>query len=163
MYRMFRVFCATAWELEGERRAFYEVIGEFNESTAMARGVLYVPVSLTNVRDKRPYQYTIEENIRDCRHYIVALSDDWGPGERNFRKDYQLAVACQKDPALPMEGVAVLMQSSSHVPPALAAELEQSGVPVTLISDVTDFRTRLAGLLARWVDIDSQAAAPAGT
>lgn len=163
MYRMLRVFCATAWELEGERRAFYDVIGQFNESAAMARGILYVPVSLTNVRDKRPYQYTIDENIRDCRHYIVALSDDWGPGERNFRKDYQLAVTCQKDPALPMEGLALLMQSSAEGPPALAVELEQSGVPVILFSDATDFRTRVAGLLARWVDIDSQATASAAT
>ena len=49
MYRIHRVFCATAWELEGERRAFYDLLGEFNEAEAMRRGVLYVPVSLTNV------------------------------------------------------------------------------------------------------------------
>src|SRR5438270_7258065 len=105
MYRMHRVFCATSWELEGERRAFCDLIGVFNEEAAMQRGILYVPVSLVNIRDKRPYQYDIEENIRTSRHYVAALSGDWGPRERNFEADYRLACSCAGDPWLPMKGV----------------------------------------------------------
>src|SRR5947209_19186036 len=105
MYRMHRVFCATAWELEGERRAFYDAIGEFNEAAAMPRGMLYVPVSLTNVRDKRPYQYVVDENILESRHYILALSEDWGPPERNFEADYRLALASAGNATVPMRGV----------------------------------------------------------
>ncbi len=50
----------------------------------MPHGVLYVPVSLTSVGDKRPLQYAVDDNIRECRHYLVLLTEDWGPPERNF-------------------------------------------------------------------------------
>src|SRR4051794_13106588 len=105
MFRMQRVFCATAWELEAERRALYDVIGAFNEAEAMLRGLLYVPVSLTAFRDKRPLQFTVDENIRDAAHYILAITGDWGPPERNFERDYALALHSQSDPALPMQTV----------------------------------------------------------
>jgi hypothetical protein len=157
MYRMHRVFCATSWELEGERRAFYDLIGEFNQTTAMARGILYVPVSIINIRDKRPYQFTVDENIRDCRHYIVALKDDWGPVERNFRDDYRLAMACRADPQLPMEGVALLLKASPDGPPPIAAELEQGGIAPILFSDVATFRERAIDLLTGWAEVDAAA------
>jgi hypothetical protein len=156
MYRMLRVFCATSWELEGERRAFYDAVGAFNEAAAMARGVLYVPVSLTNVRDKRPYQYVVDENIRDCRHFIAALTDDWGPVERNFQKDYRLAVACSRDSALPMDGVVVMLRVAPEDPrPAFAAELEQGGITPIAFPDVPAFTARVTQLLAGWLDADA--------
>src|SRR5450759_4106633 len=110
MYQMHRVFCATSWELERERQAFEDVLGEFNEAEAMKRGVLYVPVSLVNIRDKRPLQYTVDENIHACRHYILALCDNWGPPERNFERDYQLALECRADPSQPMREIAFLLK-----------------------------------------------------
>lgn len=108
MYQLHRVFCATPWELEAERQAFYDILGVFNESEAMRHGVLFVPVALTNLRDKRLYQFDVDENIRACRHYILLLSEGWGPPERNFENDYHLALQCMADPALPMHSVAVL-------------------------------------------------------
>jgi hypothetical protein len=110
MYQLHRVFCATSWELEAERRAFGEAIGEINQVEAMSRGILYTPVSLVRMRDKRPYQYDVDENIRACRHYVLALSDGWGPPERNFQRDFQLARECSADPSLPMREVALLMR-----------------------------------------------------
>ena len=69
MYHMHRIYCATPWELEEERGTFYATVGEFNAAHAMPRGVLYVPVSLGSVLDKRPYHYALKDNIRACRHY----------------------------------------------------------------------------------------------
>jgi hypothetical protein len=156
MYRMHRVFCATSWDLEGERQAFYEALGKFNESAAMDRGVLYIPVSLVNVRDKRPYQYVVDENIRDCRHYIAALSDNWGPVERNFRKDYRLALTCARDPALPMQGVALLLRvEPEDPPPAFAAELQGAGISPVVFSDVSSFTALVNQLLAGWLEGDA--------
>jgi hypothetical protein len=162
MYRMHRVFCATSWELEGERRAFYDLIGEFNHNQAMARGILYVPVSLTNVRDKRPYQFVVEENIRDCRHYIAALKDDWGPPERNFRDDFRLATACREDAGLPLTGVSLLLRTTPDGPPPFVADLEKAGISPVLFSGVPEFRERVLALLSAWMELDAPAADATG-
>ena len=155
MYQMHRIFCATAWEHEAERRRFDEVIGRFNETRAMEKGVLFVPVSLVNVQDKRPYQYAIEENIRDCRHYLLLLLDDWGPPQRNFKNDYHLALQAVQDPALPMHSIAVLAKKSPSGEP-LADGLP---VPDAWFSTLQEFDECLMSLLFSWLD----SAAPANT
>jgi hypothetical protein len=160
MYRMHRVFCATAWELEGERRAFCDVLGQFNETEAMASKALYIPVSLTNIHDKRAYQYTVEENIRACRHYILAVSEDWGPRERNFERDYRLALECAADPSLPLLHTAILVrnQPDGSVSPFIAT-LAAAGFSSAPFSGPADFQQAIRGLLAAWLPED--AAGPA--
>jgi hypothetical protein len=148
MYQMRRVFCGTSWELEGERRAFYDVVGEVNENVAMKRGVLYVPVSLlTRVRDKRPLQYEIDENIRACHYFLLALTDGWGPAERHFERDYRLALSCQRDPELPMREIAFLWQSS--VPGTAVAD----GLPAPTheFSTTESFKAHTRALLSGWL------------
>jgi len=159
MYRMHKVFCATAWELEGERRAFYDVLGQFNEVAAMGQGLLYVPVSLTNVRDKRPYQYVVEENLRDCRHYILAVRDGWGPPERNFEQDYQLALACCANPALPMQEVVLLLRSMDGQSSGFAAALSAAGYASTSFADVPAFQEIVRHRLTAWLAAESRTAA----
>jgi len=110
--------------MEAERRRFYELVGQFNEEKAMAKGVLFIPVTLVNIRDKRPMQYVIDENIRDCRAFIQLLRDDWGPVERNFREDYHLALQCQADNSLPMTLTTLIRKiplSGSPLPPEIPA------------------------------------------
>lgn len=145
---MHRIFCATPWELEAERLRFYDLIGAFNEAAAMQKGVLYVPVTLTNVADKRPVQYAVDENIRDCRHYILVLSEDWGPAARNFRNDYQLALQCVADPSLPMHSVAVLAKKDPSGAP-LAPGLPE---PKVTFSTLAEFDECVNSLLADWLD-----------
>ena len=60
-YRMYRVFCATPGDseadLENERQAFYEVVGELNEAEAMPLGILFVTVSvLPNLTNMTVFQ-----------------------------------------------------------------------------------------------------------
>ena len=94
--------------MEGERRRFHEAVGRFNEERAMPRGVLLTPVTLVNIRDKRPTQYVIDENIEDSTAWIGLLQDNWGPTERNFENDYHLALCCLSDPGRPMLHVSLL-------------------------------------------------------
>jgi hypothetical protein len=160
MFQMHRVFCATPWELEAERYLFYDVIGRFNENVAMQQGVLYLPVTLTSAMDKRPLQYAIDQNIRECRHYILVLSEDWGPAARNFRKDYQLALDCIEDPALPMQSVAVLAKTDPSAQP-LAEGLPE---PVATFSPPAEFDERITALLSGWLEslLAQKTAASAG-
>jgi hypothetical protein len=150
MYKMLRVFCATAWELEGERRAFNDAIGEFNETEAMKHGLLYVPVSLTNILDKRPYQYVVEENIGACRSYILALADNcWGPPERNFERDLVLAAQQSANPDFPMRDVTLLYREPSSPPKPLPA-----GVEVSSFSTTEDFIRQFRILMSTWLAAD---------
>src|SRR3954451_14123911 len=147
MYQMHRVFCATSWELEADRRAFHDVIGDVNQTDAMGRGILLVPVTLVNIRDKRPLQYAVDENIRDCACYLLALTGGWGPAERHFERDYRLALACRADPALPMRETAFLRQrtdNDSAIPAGLPA-------PSGEFSTTGEFKTQVRALLCRWV------------
>src|SRR5262245_22116036 len=147
MYQLHRVFCATAWELEGERRVFHDVVGEVKEVESMTRGLLFVPVTLVNIRDKRPFQYAVDENIRACRYYMLAVSDGWGPPERHFERDYRLALACRQDPGLPMRDTALLWQrlAPESVPPV--------GLPAPTREFTTtdDFNVRVRELLLEWL------------
>jgi hypothetical protein len=161
MYKMLRVFCATAWELEGERRAFNDALGEFNETEAMKHGLLYVPVSLTNIRDKRPWQYDIEENIGACRAYILALADgSWGPPERNFERDLALAAQQSANPDFSMRDVTLLYREPSSPPKFLPA-----GVTISPFSGTKDFVRQFRALMSTWLATDLamvESPAPAG-
>jgi hypothetical protein len=70
MFQLHRIFCATPRDMEAERSRFYDTVAEFNETNAMPQGILFVPVSLNDVRDKRAIQHAVDENIRDCRYYV---------------------------------------------------------------------------------------------
>jgi hypothetical protein len=148
MFRMYRVFCATPWEMEAERNSFYTALGQFNEVAAMPKGILFVPVTLTNIRDKRPLQYAIDENIRECSFYILLLSEDWGPVERNFRNDYNLALECAADPALPMQGIGVLSKKSTSGPQPAAGLPE----PQATFSTLVEFNECVKSLLSGWLE-----------
>ena len=163
MYRMHRIFCATAWETEGERRAFYDILGTFNETHGIPAGTLYVPVSLININDKRPYQYTIDENIRECRYYILVPGDDWGPPARAFERDYRLALACAADPSLPMRQAAILLRTRPDgAASPFAATLDDASLPYTPFTTPADFETVLRDLLTAWLAADSTNASAGG-
>lgn len=143
MHQLHRIFCATPWECERERARFHELTGAFNESNGIPRQILFVPVSLVNIRDKRPLQYAVDENIRDCRYYIQVLTDDWGPVERNFKDDYRLALESIENPDLPLKAAAVLAKKP------LADGMPE---PDALFSTIDEFDAAIGGLLAKWLE-----------
>lgn len=151
MLQLHRIFCATPWELEAERDQFYRVIGEFNESAGLARGILFVPVSLNCVRDKRPLQYVIDENIRECRHYILVHTGNWGPVERNFHYDYCLALESLANRALPMTEIATLRRAPRPNFP-LEPDFASMPAPNAEFQTPEEFRQCLLDLCARWLN-----------
>lgn len=148
MHRLHRIFCATAWEMEGERRAFYDLLGQFNETHGIPAGTLFVPVSLVNIHDKRPYQYTVEENIRASRYYLLLPGDDWGPPERSFDRDYKLAMAYAADPALPMQRAMILLRNQlDGAPSPFAATLDAAGLAYSAFTSMEDFQAVMQRIL----------------
>jgi hypothetical protein len=148
MYQMHRIFCASPWEMEREQILFNNAVGKFN-GEAMAKGVLFVPVALTNIRDKRPLQYTVDENIRECSYFVLLLGGDWGPVERNLRCDYELALECLADPALPMQDVVVLKKMKSASGASVAHDLP---APRATFYTPGEFADALNGLFAAWLE-----------
>lgn len=157
---MHRIFCAAAGDLEEERTAFYNVIGDFNAAHAMPRNVLFVAVALPHqCFDKRPFQAAITENIRACRYYIQVIEDTWGPPEKNFERDHAAAHKCAADPSLPMQEVAVLFKK-----PLLPHQVDPSVVELKRRLDadtsqahgefetIEEYKQQLHRLLAKWLD-----------
>ena len=149
MFQMHRIFCATPWELEAERGRFHDSIGQFNETVAQREGILYIPVTLVNIRDKRPFQYVIDENIRESRHCIFLFSDGWGPPERNFRNDYYQALQAIDDPASALQSVTVLAKTMpSGQPPVQDSSAADLPAPYDTFSTLDSFNNCLNGLLS---------------
>jgi hypothetical protein len=153
-YQMHRIFCATPGDLEEERQAFYEVMGAFNEEEAMRREILFVSVSIVpQLSDKRVFQGAIGENIRSCRYYVQILEDSWGPPQKNFERDYALAMKCAADPALPMEDVAVFYKKPllpDRVEPAVNELKARLAAPE--FEAVAEFKEQLRRQLSSWLE-----------
>jgi hypothetical protein len=161
-YRMHRVFCATPGDsesdLEPERQAFYDVIGEVNETEAMPEEILFVPVSvLPNLADLTVFRKPVDDNVRACAFYVQVLHHTWGPAARNFEHQYQLAKQCCADPQLPMKGVSLFFKvpNGRPVEPDVADLKESSAAaqdPRFIdFEDLDDFRTRLRSQLSAWL------------
>jgi hypothetical protein len=152
-YQMHRVFCATPGDLEEERQAFYKVVAELNEQEAMPRGILFVSVSLVpNMTDKRAYQGPVAENIRACRYYIQVLEDSWGPPQRNFERDYALAMKCAGDTASPMQEVTVFFKKPL-LPHRVEPEIQELKARLNApeFETIPEFQEQLRRQLSVWL------------
>jgi hypothetical protein len=148
-FRMYRVVCATPGDseddLERERQAFHEVLGEVNETEGMPLGILFVPVSVPpHMSNKTSFQPLVDDNVRACTFFVQVLHHTWGPPTRNFEHDYQLANACCADAQLPMEGVAVFLKA---IEPG-AAEFKGSA---SEFKSMDEFKTCLRSQLSAWL------------
>jgi hypothetical protein len=143
-FEMCRVFCATPGDLEDERQAFYQVMGEFNEREAMPRGVLFVSVSIPpHMTNKLAYRNVVDENVRACKFFVQVLHDTWGPPERSFAREYSMAAQCA--------GRAVLFKAPNGRPiePEVLALKQQSAGEE--FGDLDDFKQRLRAQLSAWL------------
>src|ERR1035438_2083660 len=112
-YALHRVFCSTPGDLEPERQAFHDVIGEVNEAEGMPRNVLFVPVSIVPLMvNKLFFQPAVDANVRECKFFVQVLQHTWGPPERNFESDYNLACRLKADPGSSMDGVALFFKAA---------------------------------------------------
>ena len=114
--------------------------------------MLFRSVTLVNIRDKRPFQYVIDENIRESRHCLFLFSEGWGPPERNFRNDYYQALQAINDPVSALESIAVLAKKMpSGV--SLAQDSSAADLPAAddTFSSLDRFDICLNGLLSGWL------------
>jgi hypothetical protein len=148
-YRMYRVFCATPGDseddLERERQAFYDVIGEVNEAEGMPLGILFVPVSVPpQITNKTSFQSLVDDNVRACTFFVQVLHHSWGPSTRNFEREYQLAKECCADPHLPMEGMSVFVKA---IEPGVAAFKGSASE----FNNIDELKTGLRSQLSLWL------------
>ncbi len=109
----------------------------------MAKGVVYVPVTLPPVADKRRMQTALEDTVRECRHYVLVIAETWGPEERNFREDYLLALQLLADSSAEMQTVTVLAKGGA------AQEMPE---PDAVYSTPEEFEEKLTGLMRSWLE-----------
>lgn len=150
-YSMHRIFCATPEGLEPERKAFYEIVSEFNGVAAMPRGVLLVPVSVVpRVFSFAPFDAAIRENIRQSRYYIQVLAQDFGPPERDFRPLFEEARRACGNGAL-REVVVLSKTPGAGVP---------DGIRSFAFQDAEGYRDRLLALFQEWLEDSAPAGEP---
>jgi hypothetical protein len=117
----YRIFIATPGGLEDERKAFRSVVIKYNESDALRRGVMFMPmgweVTLGGVG--RP-QALINKDLRECDYLVLVLWDRWGsltgrtPAEEytsGTEEEYKEALSCLEDANCPHKGDYSVLQS----------------------------------------------------
>ncbi len=156
-YRMYRVFCATPGDLEPERQAFHEVIGQVNEELGMANNALFVPVSiLPNLVNTLFFRGAIEENIRACTFFVQVLNGTWGPPARNFQWKYDLAHKLKVLPDSLLQDIAVFFkehdgQDQEAAVVELKTALHQSSAPNSYyFENISTFKEQLRSQLISW-------------
>jgi tetratricopeptide (TPR) repeat protein len=139
---VYRVFLATPGGLDAERRAFRDALSEFNEDEALEHGIMFQPVGweATAPAVGRP-QALINQNLRACDYFVLALWDRWGSApdtdgrySSGSEEEYQLAMACYRDPREPMSQIAVFFKD---------LPLDRWGDPGPQLQKVLDFRNEL--------------------
>ena len=127
--KCYRVFIASPSGLEDERRAFANVIDEYNSNEAIHRKVIFRALGWEDTFPGigRP-QSIINEDLKQCDYFIMVLHDRWGshPGNNKnnassgTEEEYLLAWECCKDDLLPMKQIICAFKS---VPPNQLADL----------------------------------------
>ncbi len=171
--KAYRVFVASPGGLGHERRAFHETITAYNESDALKRGALFIPVGweMTLGGVGRPQSF-INEDVRSSDYFVLLLWDRWGsPPQKEgagtytsgTEEEYDLAMGCFRNPDLPMRQVVVFFKAVdprqvSDPGEQLAKVLEfkkslESGKELTFetFDEIDVFKDRLRCYLAQWL------------
>ena len=138
----FRVFIATPGGLEAERRAFREVLREWNETFSLDRGITYHPMAWEDtLPGKGRPQSLINIDVRKCDFLILLLWDRWGTppgGEGSYtsgtEEEFNIANECMADASMPMRQIVVLFKG---------VEARQLSDPGEQLGKVLDFKRQL--------------------
>jgi hypothetical protein len=85
----YRVFIASPGGLDKERKAFRAAINAHNESDAVERGVIFLPVGWEETPGGigRP-QAIINQDVRRCDYFMLVLHDRWGSAPQAGESPY---------------------------------------------------------------------------
>ncbi len=114
----YHVFIASPGGLNEERRAFRDVLTQYNEQEANPRGAHFFPVGWeVNPGGVGRPQRLINEQVRECDFFVLLLWDRWGtppadPGTEEYRgytsgteEEYGVATECLQDAEQPMRDI----------------------------------------------------------
>lgn len=169
----YRIFIATPGGLHAERKAFRATVHDYNETDAIQRGVLFIPVGWedTLAGAGRP-QGIIDEDLTLCDYFILVVWDRWGTppdqiGKGKYtsgtQEEFFVAEACYKDPQHPMRQLTAFFKAVD--PRKLSdpgdqlikvldfkRELESSKrLLFSTFDEVSEFEQQLRRHLAKWV------------
>jgi tetratricopeptide (TPR) repeat protein len=168
--QLYRIFIASPGGLADEREAFKETIIEYNDSDAIERNAIFLPIGweLTLAGIGRP-QALINNDLAKCDYCILVLWDRWGTPPDNAAKftsgteeEFNIAVQCFQDPSKPMRQIVVLFKSVdprqlSDPGPELRKVLEfkkklesERGLLFDSFDEISTFRKKLRRHLASW-------------
>lgn len=168
----YRVFIASPAGLEKERLTFRRTLTSYNESDALARKILFVPVGWEETLEGlgRP-QELINQDVKTCDFFVLVLWDRWGtppqvdpiPYTSGTEEEFKIALECQSQPYHPMREVLVFFKSvdiqrMSDPGPQLTRVLEfkkqlehDKNLLFSTFDDQAAFEQRLRCHLADWV------------
>jgi tetratricopeptide (TPR) repeat protein len=145
-------------DLVDERRAFGAAVHSFNETDAVPRGVLFVPLGwepgVALARQE------ISEELQQIDYFVLVFGDRWRAGAE---EEFELAMECLRNGGHPMSRIVVFFKP---VPPrqlsdpgeqlrrvlALKQRLEaEREVTLEALDSVEAFQRRVRWHLARWL------------
>lgn len=141
--KAYRVFLASPGGLDDIRDAFRNVLEEFNDSDAIHRGALYIPVlGESTLSGRGRPQQLINRDIRTCDYFVLALWNRWGSSPDPVldaftaatEEEFHVALSCCTDEQLPMRELVMFFK---EVDPA------QMSDPGDQLKKVIEFRTRI--------------------
>ncbi|MHC4251610.1 MAG: DUF4062 domain-containing protein, partial [Planctomycetota bacterium] len=138
----YKVFIASPGGLEEERARFREVIRDYNDMDAKARGVHFDPVGWEyTLPGKRRPQALINEELEGCDYFVLLLWDRWGsPPDNDGRytsgteEEFAVATGCCDDELKPMREVV------AYFKPVVDRQLSDAGPQ---LEKVLKFRKKL--------------------
>lgn len=117
---IYKIFIASPSGLKDERKAFADVIEEYNKSDAQHRGVSFRAVGWedTLAGMGRP-QDTINKELKECDFFLLLLHNRWGsnPGKNahdatsGTEEEFNLAMDCYKDENSHMKQIVCVFKS----------------------------------------------------
>ena len=169
--KAYRVFIASPGGLSEERKAFKDTITEFNDSDAIERRVIFLPVGwdLTLPGIGRP-QALINNDLRKSDYCILVLWDRWGTRPDHDSKytsgteeEFNVALECFENKDMPMRQIVVLFKSvdprqlsdpGPELKKVLAFKNDLESKRILLFDsfdEVSTFRIKIRRHLASWV------------
>jgi hypothetical protein len=154
-FDMHRVFLSAPGDLERERDACRNAIGDVNSASAMPAQILLVTVGLNSDDGIVGYRSAVADNIRASAYYVQVFDDDWGP-KNLFRKMFFLAAECRDDPNFPMKELVVFLKDAPReTDPEILGfrkELqEQPGVQAFAFEHAETLKTQLQQVSTEWI------------
>jgi hypothetical protein len=153
--RFIRVFLGAPGGLAEEQNAYRDAVGACNEERGLALGLLFLPLEVS--RKSYP-QGVIDENVRTCSYFLLAVDDTLGIAGNTFEHDWWLARQCCADSKLPMREAVALFKKQFVGRPAdpvvekFRESIEAAGGTRCLdFGDPAEFRTLVRGLLDEWI------------